>query len=82
MTIAEMMRKEGFEQGLQQGIQQGIRNGLVEAIELGLSLKFGDEAMNIMPLIQHIQDCERLRGIKNMIKTAKDLSELKALIGN
>jgi flagellar biosynthesis/type III secretory pathway protein FliH len=90
MTIAEILRKEGFElgiqqgvqQGLQQGVQQGIREGLTEAIELGLSLKFGDKGLEIMPLIQIIQDCERLRKIKNAIKTVKDLSELKTIIAN
>ncbi len=90
MTIAEILRKEGFElgieqgvrQGLQQGIQQGIREGLTEAIELGLSLKFGYEGLGIMPLIQLIQDCERLRKIKNAIKTAETLSELKTILVN
>ena len=98
MTIAEILRKEGFEQGLQEGIrrgtqqalqqgiqqalQQGIREGLTEAIELGLSIKFGYEGLGIMPLIQLIQDCERLRKIKNAIKTVKDLSELKTILVN
>ncbi len=90
MTIAEILRKEGFElgiqqgiqQGVQQGVQQGIREGLAEAIELGLSLKFGYEGLGIMPLIQLIQDCERLRKIKNAIKTVKDLSELKTILVN
>jgi len=27
--------------GIEKGIQQGIRQGLLEAIELGLKLKFG-----------------------------------------
>ncbi|HAO23001.1 MAG TPA: hypothetical protein DCQ37_22650, partial [Desulfobacteraceae bacterium] len=101
MTIAEILRKEGYEQGIaladkryeqgiqqgvqqgvQQGIQQGIRNGLVEAIELGLSLRFGDEGLKIIPLILHIQDCERLRAIKNAIRIAENLSEVRAIIGN
>ncbi|HAO22236.1 MAG TPA: hypothetical protein DCQ37_18280 [Desulfobacteraceae bacterium] len=86
MTIAEILRKEGFDKGIQQGVQQGvqygIRNGLVEAIELGLSLKFGDEGLKIIPLILDIHDCERLRSIKNAIRTAENLSELRAIIGN
>jgi len=74
--------QQGVQQGVQQGIQQGIRNGLIEAIELGLSLRFGDEGLKTVPLILHIQDCERLRSIKNAIRTAEDLSELKSVIGN
>jgi predicted transposase/invertase (TIGR01784 family) len=87
---AEKLRKEGFEQGIQQGVQQGIqqgieqgiRDGLTEAIELGLGLKFGDKGISLMPLIRLIHDCERLRAIKNVIKTAKNLSDVKTIIEN
>jgi len=106
MTIAEMMRKEGFEQGIQQGIRQGVQQGIQqgvqqgiqqgvqqgiqqgvqqsirETIEFGLSLRFGDEGLAIIPLIRHIQDYERLRAIRDAVKTVKDLSELKDFIGN
>jgi len=86
MTIAEMMRKEGFEQGIQQGVQQGIQQGIQqsirETIEFGLSFRFGDEGLAIMPLIRHIQDYERLRVIRDAVKTVKDLSDLKDIIGN
>jgi hypothetical protein len=82
MTIAEMMRKEGFEQGIRQGIQQGIQQSIRETIEFGLGLRFGDEGLAIMPLIRHIQDNERLRVIRDAVKTVKDLSELKGIIGN
>ncbi len=102
MTIAEMMRKEGFEQGIRQGVQQGVQQGIQqgiqqgvqqgiqqgiqqsirETIEFGLGLRFGDEGLAIMPLIRHIQDNERLRVIRDAVKTVKDLSELKDIIGN
>ena len=63
---------------IQQGIQQSIR----ETIEFGFSFRFGDEGLAIMPLIRHIQDYERLRVIRDAIKTVKDLSDLKDIIGN
>ena len=72
----------GIQQGIRQGIQQGIREGLTEGIELGLSLRFGDQGLTMMPAIRAIQDCERLRTIKDAIRAAKDISELKAVIGN
>jgi len=97
-TMAERLRQEGFElgiqqgvqqgiqqgvqQGVQQGIQQGIEQGIREAIDLGLELKFGDEGSQIMPMIRLIHDCDRLRAIKNAIKTAKNLSDVKAMIEN
>ncbi len=74
--------EEGFQQGKQQGIQQGIQQGLLEAIEALLSVRFGDNGLAMMPLIRHIQDCERLRAIKNAVMTIKDISEIKAVIGN
>ena len=94
MTLAEKLISEGYEkgirhgveqgirQGVEQGVWQGIREGLLEAIELGLSLKFGDGSLTMMSQIRHIQDSERLRSIKNMIRAAEDISELRAAIDN
>jgi predicted transposase/invertase (TIGR01784 family) len=75
-------RKEGFEEGRKEGAEEVIRQGICEAIELGLSLRFGDEGLEMMPAILHIKDCDRLRAIKNAIRTAKDISEFKAIAGN
>ncbi len=41
MTLAETLRKEGYEQG----IEKGKREGLLEGIELSLSVKFGYERL-------------------------------------
>jgi predicted transposase/invertase (TIGR01784 family) len=97
MTIAEQLRKEGYdqamllleklqhekyEQGMQRGMQQGIREGLLDAIEARLESGFGDKGLEMMPVILRIQDSERLRSIRNVIKTAKDISEIRAIIGN
>ncbi len=94
MTLEEKLINEGYEkgirqgveqgirQGVEQGIYQGIREGLLEAVELGLGLKFGEESLTMMSQIRNITDTERLRGIKLMIKTAKNISELKAAVDN
>ncbi len=63
------------------GERIGFRRGMLEAIELGLSLKFGDDVLDIMSEMQKIKDVERLRKIKDAIKTAKDFSEMKGVIG-
>ena len=57
----------------------GIRQGLLEAIELGLELKFGPEALAIMDSVSRIYDIEQLRAIKSGIKTVSNLEELRQI---
>ncbi|MCP4352948.1 MAG: hypothetical protein GY795_46450 [Desulfobacterales bacterium] len=76
MTLAEKLRKEGFEQG----IRVGDLSGLIEAVELGLTLRFGDQSLKLMPFITQIKDTDRLRSIKDAIKTVRDVSDIKAMI--
>jgi hypothetical protein len=66
--------------GIQKGIQQGIRQGLLEAIELGLRLKFGDEGLEILPEISEIEDVEQLKAIiSGLLTTVNTLEELRQL---
>jgi hypothetical protein len=53
---------------------------LLEGIELGLTLKFGDEGMQIMPSIRSIHNLTHLETIKDAIKNAQDISELKTIV--
>ena len=84
MTLAEKLRKEGFEkgvqQGMQQGMQQGIQQGLIEGIEVAVSLKFTADAFKIMPLIYQIKDTNRLKALKSAVVTAKATDELIVII--
>lgn len=73
MTLAEQLRNEGYQQGIRQGMQQGM----LEAIELGLSLKFGNVDAEMMNKIRRIQDTEKLKAIKESLKTIRDLSDIK-----
>ena len=57
----------------------GIRLGLLEAIELGLELKFGTQALAIMDSVSRIYDIEQLRAIKSGIKTVSNLEELRQI---
>jgi flagellar biosynthesis/type III secretory pathway protein FliH len=72
--------EKGMQQGLQQGMQQGIVQGLLEGIELAVEVKFGGQGLTLMPLIQRIEAPEKLKAVKAAVRTAKDLSQLKALI--
>ncbi|BAY73279.1 hypothetical protein NIES23_61070 (plasmid) [Trichormus variabilis NIES-23] len=52
---------------------------LIEAIKLGLELKFGPEALNLMPEISSLEDVELLRAVRNGIKTANTVDELRSI---
>ena len=73
MTLAEQLRTEGA--------NKGYERGLLEAIELGVNLKFGEEhAQKIMPTIRAIHDVNRLQALKDALKQIRQLKELNALI--
>ncbi len=81
ITTAEKIGiKKGFEQGIQQGIQQGIRQGLLEAIELGLKLKFGAKGLKLFSAISKIEDVDKLRAIKEAIEVAEELGDIEEFL--
>ena len=61
------------------GIEKGVRQGLLEAIELGLELKFGVDTLSLMSEISQIDDIEQLRAIKEGIKTVASIEELQQI---
>lgn len=84
MTLAEKLKKEGFEkgveQGLQQGVQQGLLKGLLEGIEMAVGLKFPEEAYKVLPLIYRMNTINQLKAVKDAIMTVRNAMELKAII--
>ncbi|MBC6420054.1 MAG: Yae1 family protein, partial [Prochloron sp. SP5CPC1] len=75
----EQGRQEGREEGRQEGLQKGLQKGLlVGAIELGLELKFGPEGLELLPEIYPIRDLEVLSAIKEGIKKAQNIAELRS----
>jgi len=75
-TIADSF----VEQGIQQGIQQGKREGVLEAIELGLTIKFGTKGLRLLPAIQGLKDARQLETVKEAIKAADELTEIDELL--
>jgi archaellum component FlaC len=76
MTLAEKLRKEGEEKGKLEGKLEGLR----ETIELGITLKFPEEIDTVMARVNNIDNLDTLVKIKETIKTAKDISQILALI--
>jgi hypothetical protein len=50
---------------------------LLAAIELGLELKFGAEGLQLVPEIKQITDVEVLRAVRDAIKPAANLDEVR-----
>jgi predicted transposase/invertase (TIGR01784 family) len=76
MTLAEKLRREGEIRGK----LEGKLEGLVDAIEMGMILKFPGQVSDVMAAVSGIKDPDVLKNIKEAIKTATDVSEISALI--
>lgn len=62
MTIAERLRKEGFEKGKQQGIQQGVEKTIIDMLKFGFSEK--DIAMASGLSLERIQELKQENNIE------------------
>lgn len=88
MTVAEQLRREGFESGLQLGVEKGekegekkgIRIGLLNAIEQGLDIRFGADGLKLMPRIRNIRNIDRLKAVHAGLYRAKDVAELHDIL--
>ena len=72
-------RQQGIQQGIQQGMQQGIQQERLDGIKLGLELKFGAGGLRILPEIREIDDVDVLRAVRDGLKTADTLAELRRI---
>ncbi len=59
--------------------RMAIRQGLVDAIELGLELKFGAEGLSLLPEIAQIENVEVLKEIREALKRVSSLTELSSI---
>ena len=78
----EKGRQEGLEEGRREGMEKGRREGLIEAIKLGMQLKFGAEGSNLLSRIEKEKDITRLDRIKEAIKAVPTVKEIEKLLAN
>ncbi len=62
---------------MEEGRREGQWEGLIEGIELALSLKFGDESRNLAEQIAQIKDIQRLKAVKEIIRSASDAEDFR-----
>jgi hypothetical protein len=59
---------------------EGLREGLLEGIELGLDVKFGQRGRRLLPRISALDDVATLRALSRVLKSATTLEEVRALL--
>jgi len=74
--------KQGLKQGEAKGLEIGERRGLLEALALGLELRFGAPGLAVLPRVKKIGDMDRLRKLVAMLRTATSLDEFNAVAGS
>ena len=74
------MAQRWVEQGLPQGHGQGVCEGWLEAIELGLNLRFGVVGLRLLPQVRKIRDVDRLRAIKRALLRVESVDEISVLL--
>ena len=72
--------ERGEQRGEERGKVIGEQRGIISAIELGLDLKFGVQGLELMEPVSQIADLDKLKTIRNAIKSAQSLDELQQLI--
>jgi len=79
-TLAQKWFEEGLEKGKYVGFQEGVYEGLLEAIKIGLQLKFGDDGLILFKSIKTIKNIDKLKAIKDAIIDAKSVAEIEKLL--
>ncbi|HLO85230.1 MAG TPA: Rpn family recombination-promoting nuclease/putative transposase [Nostocaceae cyanobacterium] len=72
--------QEIFKKGEVRGEERARREELLSSIELLLEVKFGNDGLNLIPLISSITDAQRLKEIQLAIKNSQAVNELQQFL--
>ncbi len=70
-------RAEGRQEGEQKGRQEGVREGLLDAITLGLRLRFGPPGLELLSTLGQVKDADVLRRFHEVVLTAESFDQLR-----
>ena len=83
LSVERIAREEGLqegrEEGLQEGRQEGLQEGLLQAVGLGLRLRFGEAGLALMPMAQG-RGVEVLSQVKEALAAGASLEEVHRLL--
>ncbi len=71
--------EEGRQEGQQEGWKRGRQEGLIEAVKLGLELRFGGEGVDLFPKVEQCSDLLLLTQAQDAIRRGRELEEIKRL---
>jgi predicted transposase YdaD len=77
--IQEEGRRKGWQEGQQEGQQEGWRKGLVQAVKLGLELRFGGAGTALFSRVEQCTDVSVLTQANEALRTERPLEEIEAL---
>jgi hypothetical protein len=79
INILKEGEARGEARGEVRGEERGRREEKISSIEMLLEMKFGTQALQLMPEISQITNLEQLKTIQQAIKTVESLEELRQL---
>lgn len=71
---------KGEARGEERGELRGRKEELYSGIELALEIKFGNQGLELMPIISQITDLQKLKAIQQAIKTVNTVNELQQVL--
>lgn len=71
---------KGEARGEARGELRGRKEELYSGIELALEIKFGNQGLELMPIISKITDLQKLKAIQQAIKTVNTVNELQQVL--
>ena len=92
MTLAEVLREEGFEKGIKKGLEKGIEEGIEKGIEKGetrayskIAIKALSKKMGILPAVYRERiaqlDLITLEILNEEIDDFKSIEDVKKFLG-
>ncbi|MBD2201250.1 Rpn family recombination-promoting nuclease/putative transposase [Calothrix sp. FACHB-1219] len=78
--MAVLRESPWYQEIEQRGVERGRREELFSSIELLLEMKFGNDGLELMPIIFQINDLEKLKSIQQAIKTANSVEDLRQIL--
>ncbi len=82
MPYMMWIERQAQQKGREEGREEGLRRGLIRAIALGLKLKFGESALQLMPDVEKVESVAALEAIQESLETELSLADFCQLLSH